>query len=86
MHLNPRRLVRTLSIVLITIFLAATITPLGQRGAGQPAIPTCYDDYAYLELYVGPSVAMPGTLVTLNIAYHRVVNLRSPSISIRQTW
>jgi hypothetical protein len=62
--------------------VAFTRTPLDMPGSGVSANPSCINPDAYLELSVVSSMALPGTRVTLNIAYHRVGNPTPPSISI----
>ncbi len=70
---NIRRLTKKLSLVILAILLAGfTCASVDYHRPHQLSSPTCYDPDAYLVLSVEPSYALPDTLVTLHIAYHRI--------------
>ena len=70
---NIHRISKILSLVVVSILLVAfTSAPNKYINPSQPTVPNCTDPNAYLELSIVPRMAVPGTIVTLNIAYHRI--------------
>jgi hypothetical protein len=64
---------KIISIIFVPFVLAAfTSMPAYTVRPYLPANPSCTNPGAYLELSIEPAMALPGTLVTLNIAYHRI--------------
>ncbi len=73
MRTNFRRFIRNLTLIVIAFLLAGfTRASVDYRSLHLPSSPACYNSQAYLELSIEPSYALSNSLVTLNIAYHRI--------------
>ncbi len=87
MFANFLPVARNTSLVIIAFFIAGfTRASLVPPGVSQAAGPSCYNHEAYLELSVEPAYALPDSIVTLHIAYHRLgfpytfVNIDQPDL------
>ncbi len=89
MHTNLHRFTKSISLGITAILLLAfTGTPAQLPGTQQPASPSCTNPAAHLELSVQPTIALPDTLVTLNIKYVRIglpytgISMDSPGLVV----
>lgn len=73
MHAHRHRHNKILLLMASSILLVAfTSTPAIPAGSHHPALPSCENPAAHLELSVEPTIAFPGTLITLHIAYVQI--------------